>query len=68
MISPAAKSRITNLISSAEEQGGKILLDGRGIQVPAYPEGNFVGPTIIDANTSMKCYQCVPYFCSLDIS
>ncbi|KAJ7630790.1 Aldehyde/histidinol dehydrogenase [Roridomyces roridus] len=57
LISPAAKDRVTGLIASAEEQGGKILLDGRNVQVPDYPKGNFVGPTILQADTSMKCYQ-----------
>ncbi|KAF7339593.1 Methylmalonate-semialdehyde dehydrogenase [Mycena sanguinolenta] len=57
VISPAAKQRIVGLISSAEEQGGQILLDGRDIQVPSYPNGNFVGPTVIKADTSMRCYQ-----------
>ncbi|KAF9270041.1 methylmalonate-semialdehyde dehydrogenase [Marasmius fiardii PR-910] len=57
VISPAAKSRILKLISSAENEGGKIRLDGRDIYVPAYPEGNFVGPTVIEADTSMTCYK-----------
>lgn len=57
VISPAAKARITSLIGSAEQEGGKILLDGRNITVPGYENGNFVGPTIIDASTNMKCYQ-----------
>ncbi|KAJ7275188.1 methylmalonate-semialdehyde dehydrogenase [Mycena haematopus] len=57
VISPAAKTRIVGLITSAEEQGGQILLDGRDIEVPGYPDGNFVGPTIIKADTSMRCYQ-----------
>ncbi|KAG6818058.1 hypothetical protein H0H87_009213 [Tephrocybe sp. NHM501043] len=57
LISPAAKQRVVGLISSAEEEGGKILLDGRNISVPAYPDGNFVGPTIIEASTTMKCYK-----------
>lgn len=56
LISPVAKNRVTGLISSAEEQGGKIHLDGRVIQVPGYPDGNFIGPTVIEANTTMKCY------------
>jgi malonate-semialdehyde dehydrogenase (acetylating) / methylmalonate-semialdehyde dehydrogenase len=50
------------LISSVEGEGGKILLDGRNMHVPGYPDGNFVGPTILEANTSMKCYQ---YVCDL---
>ncbi|KAF7339774.1 Methylmalonate-semialdehyde dehydrogenase [Mycena venus] len=57
VISPAAKARVTGLIASADEQGGKIWLDGRGIEVPGYPDGNFIGPTIIQADTSMRCYQ-----------
>jgi len=57
VISPQAKSRIIDIISSAEQQGGKIVLDGRGLVVPSYPNGNFVGPTIIEADTSMRCYQ-----------
>lgn len=57
LISPAAKERVTGLIASAEEDGGKIILDGRGLEVPEYSDGNFVGPTIIEAGTSMRCYQ-----------
>ncbi|KAJ3541972.1 hypothetical protein NM688_g6021 [Phlebia brevispora] len=57
VISPAAKARITSLIASAEEQGGKILLDGQNIQVPDYPDGNWVGPTIVEATTDMRCYR-----------
>ncbi|CAA7258621.1 unnamed protein product [Cyclocybe aegerita] len=58
LISPFAKDRVTGLIASAEEDGGKILLDGRELKAPEkYPYGNFVGPTIIQGDTSMKCYQ-----------
>ena len=48
---------MTGLIASAEEEGGRILLDGRHIQVPDYPDGNFVGPTVIEAVTTMRCYK-----------
>ncbi|KAF8913007.1 methylmalonate-semialdehyde dehydrogenase [Gymnopilus junonius] len=58
LISPGAKDRVIGLINSAEEEGGKILLDGRNIEAPdGYPYGNFVGPTVILGNTSMKCYE-----------
>lgn len=57
VISPAAKARITSLIASAEEEGGKVVLDGRGIQVPSFPDGNWVGPTVIEATTTMRCYR-----------
>ena len=59
VISPAAKQRITGLIASAEEEGGIIALDGRGYEVPGYPDGNWVGPTVIEATTTMRCYRCV---------
>ncbi|TFK56952.1 methylmalonate-semialdehyde dehydrogenase [Heliocybe sulcata] len=57
VISPAAKKRIESLIASADEEGGKIHLDGRGYQVSGYPDGNWVGPTIIEAVTTMRCYR-----------
>ncbi|KAF8078767.1 methylmalonate-semialdehyde dehydrogenase [Lyophyllum atratum] len=45
-----------DLITSAEKEGGKILLDGRSLRISSYPDGNFVGPTIIEASTQMRCY------------
>ncbi|GFZ48794.1 hypothetical protein JCM24511_06543 [Saitozyma sp. JCM 24511] len=57
VISHQAKERIEGLIASVEEEGGKILLDGRGVKVPEYPHGNFVGPTVVEAVTTMKAYQ-----------
>jgi malonate-semialdehyde dehydrogenase (acetylating)/methylmalonate-semialdehyde dehydrogenase len=59
VISPAAKDRVLGLIASAEQEGGKIHLDGRHIKVPGYEHGNFVGPVIIEADTTMKCYEYV---------
>jgi malonate-semialdehyde dehydrogenase (acetylating)/methylmalonate-semialdehyde dehydrogenase len=59
LISPAAKERVSGLIASADKDGGDILLDGRGLQVPGYPNGNFVGPTIIEAGTQMRCYKYI---------
>ena len=56
LISPHAKERVSRLIASAEQEGGKILLDGRGVKVPDYPAGNFVGPTVLEASTNMQCY------------
>ncbi|KAI0036634.1 methylmalonate-semialdehyde dehydrogenase [Vararia minispora EC-137] len=57
VISPAAKERILSLIASAEQEGGKLHLDGRNITVPGYEHGNFVGPTVIEADPSMRCYK-----------
>jgi len=57
LISPAAKSRVKKLIASAEQEGGRIHLDGRDVRVEGYPHGNFVGPTIVEAATTMTCYR-----------
>lgn len=57
VISPQAKKRIEDYIGSVEEEGGKILLDGRGYNVSEYPDGSFVGPTIVEAVTTMKVYR-----------
>merc|ERR1711902_324390 len=47
LISPEAKTKVERLITSAEDQGADILLDGRNLKVEKYPNGNFVSPTII---------------------
>ncbi|GAB7363538.1 hypothetical protein MBLNU230_g3806t1 [Neophaeotheca triangularis] len=58
VISPEAKKRIEGLIASAEEEGATILMDGRGQKPEKYPNGNWVGPTIISNVTpDMKCYR-----------
>ncbi|KAM0478627.1 hypothetical protein ACHAPX_005217 [Trichoderma viride] len=58
VISPQSKERIEGLIASAEKEGAKILLDGRGFAPSKYPNGNFIAPTIItDVTTDMTCYK-----------
>ncbi|KAJ9669049.1 aldehyde dehydrogenase (NADP(+)) ald6 [Coniosporium apollinis] len=57
VISPQAKKRIEDLIQSAEDEGATILLDGRGVKPEKYPNGNFIGPTLIaNVQPHMKCY------------
>ncbi|KAK8089519.1 methylmalonate-semialdehyde dehydrogenase [Apiospora hydei] len=57
VISPESEQRIKSLISSAEEEGATILLDGRNFKPEKYPNGNWVGPTIItNVKPNMKCY------------
>jgi len=57
LVDDGLKKRVLGLINSAEKEGAKIILDGRKVKVANYPNGNFVGPTIIDeATVNMKCY------------
>jgi malonate-semialdehyde dehydrogenase (acetylating) / methylmalonate-semialdehyde dehydrogenase len=48
VIDKASKERIEQYITEAEEQGAKILLDGRKAQVDGNENGTYVGPTVID--------------------
>lgn len=45
------------MIDSAEREGASIILDGRNYKNEKYPNGNFVGPTILDnVETHMEAY------------
>ena len=48
VISVEAKERIERYITEAEQQGAKILVDGRGATVSGKENGSYVGPTVID--------------------
>ncbi|MHA2600850.1 MAG: CoA-acylating methylmalonate-semialdehyde dehydrogenase [Candidatus Thorarchaeota archaeon SMTZ1-83] len=42
---------VLDYIEKGVEEGADLLLDGRGIEVPGYPNGFFIGPTIFDKVT-----------------
>ncbi len=48
VISKESKERIENYITEAEQQGAKILVDGRNAKVNGKEKGTYVGPTVID--------------------
>ncbi|WP_434062069.1 CoA-acylating methylmalonate-semialdehyde dehydrogenase [Actinotalea lenta] len=51
IISAQARDRIVSLITSAEREGARILVDGRGFAPEGYEKGYWVGPTLIDGVT-----------------
>ncbi|MDR2852081.1 MAG: CoA-acylating methylmalonate-semialdehyde dehydrogenase [Burkholderiaceae bacterium] len=58
LISRAAHERVLGLIGRGVQEGAKLALDGRKPTVPGYPDGNFVGPTILaDVKPGMSVYQ-----------
>jgi malonate-semialdehyde dehydrogenase (acetylating)/methylmalonate-semialdehyde dehydrogenase len=58
VVTAAAKERIESLIGTGEAQGAKVTVDGRGIKVPGYENGFFVGPTVIDqVRSDMDVYR-----------
>ncbi len=48
VISKQAKERIENYITEAEQQGAKVLVDGRNYKVEGKENGFYVGATVID--------------------
>ena len=48
VISKEAKTRIEKYITEAEQQGARILVDGRNAKVEGKENGTYVGPTVID--------------------
>src|SRR5688572_316311 len=48
VINKESKERIERFISEAEQQGAKVLVDGRHAKVEGKENGTYVGPTVID--------------------
>ncbi len=48
VVSAEHKQSVINWINKGVEEGAKLVLDGRGIVVPGFENGYFIGPTIFD--------------------
>jgi malonate-semialdehyde dehydrogenase (acetylating)/methylmalonate-semialdehyde dehydrogenase len=58
VVTPEHKARVEQWITTAEEEGGEIVIDGRGFSLQGHENGFFVGPTLIDNVTpQMQSYQ-----------
>lgn len=58
VITKAHQDKVVGYINSAEEQGARIVVDGRNVEVEGFPNGFFVGGTLIDNVTpEMQSYQ-----------
>ena len=58
VVTKAAQDRIKGLIGTGEQQGAKLVVDGRDLSVPGHENGFWVGPTVIDeVTTSMDVYK-----------
>jgi malonate-semialdehyde dehydrogenase (acetylating)/methylmalonate-semialdehyde dehydrogenase len=51
VVSRSAKNRVLGLVEEGIKAGATLELDGRGIKVAGYENGNFVGPTIFSGVT-----------------
>lgn len=58
VITKEHKEKVIGFIDSAEKQGAKIVVDGRSPEVSGYPDGFYIGGTLIDNVTpDMTSYQ-----------
>ena len=48
VISEAHRNRVNGFIDEGERDGARLLMDGRRLQVPGYPDGHWVGPTVFE--------------------
>ncbi len=48
LVSTAAKERVGRYIELAAAEGARVVSDGRGLKVPKYPDGFYLGPSILD--------------------
>lgn len=58
LVSSNARKRVESLIQQGVDEGATLLLDGRGIDVEGYPDGNFIGPTVFSGvKADMAIYR-----------
>ena len=58
LITKESLDRITGILAKSDSDGSKIILDGRNVKVEGAPNGNFLGPTIVDhAKPGLACYD-----------
>lgn len=48
VITKESKKRVSGLIDLGLKEGGKLLLDGRNVNISGVEKGNFISPTIIE--------------------
>ena len=46
LITEEHEERVRNYIETGVQEGAELILDGRDVEVPEYPNGNFLGPCL----------------------
>lgn len=57
VISPESKVRLEEAVDKALAEGASVLLDGRGATVEGFPNGNWLGPTVVEADQGMAVFD-----------
>jgi malonate-semialdehyde dehydrogenase (acetylating)/methylmalonate-semialdehyde dehydrogenase len=57
VVTAASRDRIVDYIGQGEDDGAKVVVDGRDVVVEGHEDGFFVGPTLLDqVTTDMSVY------------
>jgi malonate-semialdehyde dehydrogenase (acetylating) / methylmalonate-semialdehyde dehydrogenase len=58
LVTGAHRDRVRGYIDTGVGEGAELVVDGRGLQVPGYENGFFLGPTLFDhVKPGMSIYQ-----------
>jgi malonate-semialdehyde dehydrogenase (acetylating)/methylmalonate-semialdehyde dehydrogenase len=52
LITGESRERVIKMIEDAIEEGADLVVDGRDFEHPDYPDGNFMGPTLLEGVTT----------------
>ena len=52
LITAESTERVTGMVEAAVEEGAELVVDGRDFTHPDYPDGNFLGPTVLTGVTT----------------
>jgi len=52
LITGESAERVTQMVEAAVEEGADLVVDGRDFEHPDYPDGNFLGPTLLENVTT----------------
>ena len=48
VISPQHREKVAGLVETSVKEGANVVVDGRTVKVPEFPNGFYLGPTIVD--------------------
>lgn len=51
LITGESRERVAEMVENAVDEGADLVVDGRDFEHPEYPEGNFMGPTLLEGVT-----------------
>jgi len=52
LITGESRERVIEMVEQAIEEGAELVVDGRDFEHPDYPNGNFIGPTLLEGVTT----------------